>query len=467
MRLSTSIALMAMVVLASVAVWWGGLNQDEGWYLYAANLVAEGKIPYRDFFFTQGPIMPIVYSMVAGVWRSWGILGARIFTMLIGVLGIIFAVALSKRMAPDDRKHEAALMVLLLLGVNLYHLYYLTIPKTYALVSLFVMVAFYLLEVSAAGTLAAGLALAFAAGTRISAGALLIMVGLWLLFTRRWRSLGYFCVGGIVGIAIVFGPFLFDDQSRAGIFAAQAYHAARSGFDITWIVGSLSRLVRWYLPIFILLGMGGFKHGRLLLLCFMSVFIVQMLAPFPYEDYQVPIMGLLAIFAVINFIQTERPKGVLLVFGLTFATAFGSPLLEKWMTNGQDRFWSIKKDMSELSQLREVANEIEAIDPGGKMLFTQDLYLAIETGRRVPDGLEMGPFAMLRDDEWETLIDSAPCKIAALSGYSFAIKPPTCDEREITQQLEFWRRVKRNYELVGQVPHFGQNATMLMILKRK
>lgn len=203
MRLSTSIALMAMVVLASVAVWWGGLNQDEGWYLYAANLVAEGEIPYRDFFFTQGPIMPIVYSMVAGVWRSWGILGARIFTMLIGVLGIIFAVALSKRMAPDDRKHEAALMVLLLLGVNLYHLYYLTIPKTYALVSLFVMVAFYLLEVSAAGTLAAGLALAFAVGTRISAGALLIMVGLWLLFTRRWRSLGYFCVGGIVGIAIV------------------------------------------------------------------------------------------------------------------------------------------------------------------------------------------------------------------------------------------------------------------------
>ena len=53
-------ALFASAVMAALAVWWGALNQDEGWYLYAAQLVGAGKLPYRDFFFTQGPALPIV-----------------------------------------------------------------------------------------------------------------------------------------------------------------------------------------------------------------------------------------------------------------------------------------------------------------------------------------------------------------------------------------------------------------------
>ena len=57
-----ALAVFAFAVLGAAAVWLGGLNQDEGWYLYAANLVAEGKMLYRDFFYTQGPAMPSVYK---------------------------------------------------------------------------------------------------------------------------------------------------------------------------------------------------------------------------------------------------------------------------------------------------------------------------------------------------------------------------------------------------------------------
>ena len=62
------LAAGAFVVLGAAAVWMGGINQDEGWYLYAANLVAEGKVPYRDFAYTQGPVMPFVYSAFARVF---------------------------------------------------------------------------------------------------------------------------------------------------------------------------------------------------------------------------------------------------------------------------------------------------------------------------------------------------------------------------------------------------------------
>ena len=90
-----ALAVFAAAVLSFAAVWMGGLNQDEGWYLYAANLVAEGKMLYRDFFYTQGPLMPIVYSAFIAVWKGFGRLGARVFTLSLGFAGVVLACALA------------------------------------------------------------------------------------------------------------------------------------------------------------------------------------------------------------------------------------------------------------------------------------------------------------------------------------------------------------------------------------
>ena len=485
------LAAFGFVVLAFAAVWLGALNQDEGWYLYAARLVSEGKTPYRDFFYTQAPVMPVVYAAFTSIWNSFGLLGARILTISFGTLGLAFFCAIAARLVAPGRRALAALAVFLLLGSNLYHLYYIAIPKTYALASLFVAIGFFLLTFARPSTLrggvfafASGLSLAFACGTRISLGVILAVVGFSLLFSfsrMRWTFL-WFGLGGAFGLVVVYGFFLCDPTARAGLFAAQAYHAARSGFDPVFTIGSVSRLVRWYLPVFVLLGLG-FAHRReaggeanallvawLAFASFVAVFLVQMLAPFPYEDYQVPVMGLLAVFAVVLFFgrpASVPSRGLLLTLGLAWAASFGSPLLEKWTTNGQDRFWTLKKDQCELAQLRDVARYIEEEDPNGETLLTQDLYLAIETGRKVPDGLEMGPFSMLSDEEWRKLLSSAPCKIAALSGYSFAIAPPRCDETPVERQIEYFHLLKKNYDLVQKVDNFGQNATSLLILKRK
>jgi len=485
------LAAFGCACLSVAAVWFGGLNQDEGWYLYAANLVHEGQVVYRDFAYTQAPLMPKVYSAFTWIWAKWGLLGARVFTLALGLLGVVFAALTAKKMAGEEKGNAAALMVAMLLGCNLYHLYYLAIPKTYALASLYVMMGFGVLAVrglngkgsvrdQAIFAMIAGYFLARAAGVRISLGAILPVVGIALMF--RGPNWIWFGLGGIVGLALSYGFILFDQQALKGFLAAQSYHAARGGFDVTWVVGSLSRLVRWYLPIFVVLGLGlagtsgtgrtfWAKGTGVLLAGFLAVFIVQMVAPFPYEDYQVPIMGLLAVFAVVNFVdrgaEVVAPYQLLLVLGLTFATSFGSPLLEKWMTNGQDRFWSIKKEKCELAQLCDVAATIKALDPDGTMLFTQDLYLAIETNRKVPKGLEMGPFSILSDAEWRALIASAPCKMAAISGYTFAIEPPVCNERPIDQQLDYFQLLKKNYGVVERVANFGQNATTLLILERK
>jgi len=493
-----TMALFASVVLGGAAVWLGGLNQDEGWYLYAANLVADGKMPYRDFFYTQGPLLPIIYSAFCPIWKTFGLLGARLFNLSLGLMGIIFACALAYRLTPLSAesgvkpKKTAALFTFFLLATNLYHLYYLAIPKTYALAALFLLIGFYLLSFAHSNIrtfgysniVFSGFCLALAAGTRISLGIILAAVGCALLVGAFRKSCPrfawfWFGLGGLLGLALVYGPILADETSRAGLLAAQRYHAARGGSDIVWTVGSLSRLVRWYWPLFIVLGLGlfgkgGKKESGLLLFSFLAVFVVQMVAPFPYEDYQVPIMSLLAIVAAVTFASSfEQTKNRtfehLLIIGLCFASSFSSPLLEKWTTNGQDRFWSLKKEKTELSQLREVARRIKALDPDGKTLLTQDLYLAIETNRTVPKGLEMGPFAMLDVVEWRRLLTEAPkdYPIAALSGYTFAIDPPVCAERPIEQQLAFWKILKTSYTTIFREEAFGQNATPLLVLKRK
>ena len=489
------LAAFGFACLAAAAVWMGGLNQDEGWYLYAANLVAEGKMPYRDFFYTQGPMLPIVYSAFAWIWKSFGILGARIFTLAIGLFGILLAAALARRLAPEGRRSEAAIATLLLLGSNLYHVYFVTIPKTYALAALFVMAGFLFIDIaqtawnrSRGGFLwafVAGLSLAFASGTRISLGVILCVVGTFLLVAavrgNCRRVFAGFVVGGLGGLALVYGPFLVSEGARAGLIFAQSFHAARGGgeHDITWIVGSLSRLVRWYLPVFVVFGLWLFRPARspmpalaswtpwMLLISFLMVLFVQMLAPFPYEDYQVPVMGLLAVSAVVLFLRVSERPLLLLVLGMSWALSFGSPLLEKWSTNGQDRFWSLKKDKYELAQLRDVAKRIEALDPGGKEIFTQDVYLAIETNRRVPQGFEMGPFAVLSDTDITKAVSETEIPVAALSGYCFATDMPSGKERSITDQLRYWKLLKARYDMVDREDAFGQNSTPLIILKRK
>ncbi len=498
------LASAAFAVLAFASVWLGGLNQDEGWYLYAARLMGEGQMPYADFAFTQGPILPTIYGALGCLWLDGGILAARVLTSLIGLLSLVFAVALARLLVPEGRKNLAGVVTFLLLGNNLYHLYYTSIPKTYALAALFVLVGFYLFALALASArvclralllVAAGLSLAFAAGARISLGLLLAVSGVALLVAfRRYRwSFLWLGLGGFLGLALAYGSYLLDVSARDGLIAAQKYHAARGGFDPVLVVGSLSRLVRWYLPVFVLFGLGlagaiaarrgdaracadSFSHfvWRLALVGFLAVFVVQLLAPFPYEDYQVPVMGLFAVAAVALALRAplfdSRALSYavpLLALGLTWAGSFGSPLLEGWMTNGQDRFWTRVKEKPELAQLRDMAKVIEAVDPGGKMLLTQDLYLAIETGRKVPKGLEMGPFSILSDDEWKNLLSSAPCYVAALSGYTFAIEPPRCAERPLEQQLSYWELLKKRYDLVLKEEAFGQHATTLLILKRK
>ena len=497
-------AVLAAVIAAGtafLAVWWGAVNQDEGWYLYASRLVGEGKLPYRDFFFTQGPVLPFVYSALP----IHGLLSGRLVTLAFSLLGTLTAIALARRLVSPERRGAVSLAVFALLACNLYHVYFTTIPKTYAIGSLLVLVGFLLL--SHGQSFFAALSFALASGTRISLVLILGVVGVGLMVTRfRRLSWLWFGIGGVLGLFIVYGIFALNSPSLKGLLAAQAYHAGRGGFDPFFAVGAVSRLARGYLALGAVLFAAatlrtdrfeGLERlivpnpsGRFLKwmigLSFAAVFLLQMSAPFPYDDYEVPIMPLLVVLIAVWFVERAGCVPSLrwqfwfpvLASGMC---AFASPLVQDWMTSGQDRFWSLKKEQSELSQMRDAARRLEELDPGGDMLLTQDLYLAVEMGRRVPEGLEMGPFSyfpamstaeaealhVMNGERMERLLESAPCKLAAYSGYGFAIEVPKGERTPDETRRRFEHILRKKYDYKGKVEKFGQNHTMLQYFTRK
>ena len=176
--LVAALAILVGYLLSIANLRLGDLNQDEGWYLLAARSVSEGKLPYRDFAFTQGPMLPLVYSLANPLVEKFGVAGGRMFTTWLAAAATIFATFLAGRIAPPRHQHVARAVALTLIAVNVYHSYFTTIVKTYALCAVFLAAGFFVLTfvTEKRGWLAAaigGFLLAAAAGTRISSGAAL------------------------------------------------------------------------------------------------------------------------------------------------------------------------------------------------------------------------------------------------------------------------------------------------------
>ena len=509
--------LVAGAVLLALALYLlntglGNLNQDEGWYLYAALEQAGGRMPYRDFFFSQGPLMPAVYGLLAPLWAPLGLLGGRLLTVGFGLASGALTALLAAQAVPKPRRWAAAITAWLLTAGNVYHAYFTTIPKTYALAACLLVSGILALSLAprrhgACWAAAGGFLLALAACTRLSLGAALPVAGLVLLgqhrrLPRAWLGFG---LGGAAGLGLLLGPVLLRD-AEAFLFA-NFFHTTRGTEGFLFAAGSVSRLVRNYLPLAALAltlpllgrrgpraGQGGGAPGLLFTLglpVFAAVFIVHLLSPFPYDDYQVPIMPLAAAAVAAAFWRalpadhgagegagTRSTAAVLGVILLGCAVGAGtSTLNEAWVTIGKDRFWVIKKTSPDLVVLRETAREIAAQVPPDVPLLTQDAYLAVEARRRVPRGFEMGPFSyfpslsdadarryhVVNANLLTAILERAESPVAAFSGYGFALEAPVMTPVPEADRKRFETILARHYRLERIVPHFGQEHTPLSI----
>jgi len=507
------LALVALIALAALLyaanMLFGTLNQDEGWYLYAALSSHQGQMPYRDFFFTQGPVLPVVYGWLVPLWSSFGVAGGRVLTAILGMIGGVLVTLLAMCAVARERRFTAALLAFAFIAANVYHSYFTVIPKTYALAAVLLLAGYLALVASArAGrvwlAVLAGLLLATAAGTRLSLGALLAVTGFWLLAQQKLLPMRWFWfgIGGAAGLALVYGPALVlaPEQWRF----ANSFHVGREGGGLLFIAGSIARCIRGYLPLW-LFGVavavwqiwlsrdadmtGETKSAprwpQLWLLSFAAVFAVHLLSPYPYDDYQVPVMPLLAAVVAVaaaRMVALEK-HGALVCVVATAAllAAVSSPINQDWFMIRQDRFWVVKRAPSDLAKLQQTGKWIRENSPADKPLLTQDTYLAVEAQRRVPAGFEMGPFGYFPalDDATAARLHvlnhagllralrESDASMAAFSGYGLAIGAPSMKELSREDQQELWQTLAEQYDRIRVVPDFGQGATTLTIWSRR
>lgn len=558
--LTAALAILAGYILSVANLRLGDLNQDEGWYLLAARSVSEGKLPYRDFAFTQGPMLPVVYSVAQPLVAKFGVAGGRMFTIVLGAIAALFATYLAGRIAPPRHQHVARAVALTLIAVNVYHSYFTTIVKTYSLCALFLAAGFFALSFvteKRGWTFAAlgGFLLAAAAATRISSGAALAVTGLVLLFNRRrvgdavWIGFG---IGGALGLALFLGSWLLvaPEGFKFGVFE---YHTMRKAGDLMsalvfkagfiarighgWLVAALLLLAliiwslafprvgksrkqkfqqqenfdddSWTDPSDSMLSFWQKDFGKeisarlqrghpIAVAVWVSgavITLVHFIAPFPYDDYQTPLYPLLcaalaaslvrAIERVADETKIIRASAWLLVtvfLGSAFA-AGSAPSNMDWFVRGRDRIWWRMKDAPPLAVLHSAGQVHREMARGCSKnkeqhtLLTQDAYLAVESGLRVPRGLEMGPFSYFPDftDEraaalhvlnrkgLRELLKTTQAPQAAISGYGFSIACPEVSELSKDEQAELQGLIAARYAPKGEIQNFGQGNTTLKL----
>jgi hypothetical protein len=118
------------------------IDGDEGVYLLASRLAFEHRVPYRDFFYHQMPLLPYIYGLwmqVAGfTWAA----GRELSALLASALGTLLYV----HVYAQTKKSGAALFAVALFVSNAYVVGWFTAVKTYALCALLVFIAYMLVD---------------------------------------------------------------------------------------------------------------------------------------------------------------------------------------------------------------------------------------------------------------------------------------------------------------------------------
>jgi hypothetical protein len=396
----------------------GRVNEDEGWYLYAAARVMEGELPYRDFAYFQAPLLPFVYGPVQQLWGP-SIAAGRATSLALSA----GTVALGARLAFVHGGGPASLFFLALMNLTPKQLEAFTTTRTEPLSALLLMLAAFLLltRPRAPGASAVALAAAvLAMGTRLSSLGATLFVLVWVVQRHRRtpRELLIALVpGACAAIALAIAALAGSAEvTWFNLVEAQAdrHNQLREAGD--W--SPLRHVAFWLRNVSRL--HGAFGVVPLLSLVFCAVvaavasdrsrarpgwvgaaaalaglgtvaYLPNLLPRASYVIYFASVFPLFAVLVcwgvgiVARSEQISNPRAVRAALAALLA-------LQLSIYAGQSDP-HLSQERSDLAELREVAAYLRSVVPPGGTLATLDTYVAVESGLSVAPGWEMSLFS--------------------------------------------------------------------------
>ena len=83
-RIGAAGGVVLYVAISIAFIFLGRPNADEGWYLLASKMVLQGQLPYRDFAFTQMPLLPYIYGIPQILFSSSIVIG-RVTSVILSL----------------------------------------------------------------------------------------------------------------------------------------------------------------------------------------------------------------------------------------------------------------------------------------------------------------------------------------------------------------------------------------------
>jgi len=392
------------------------MNADEGFYALAARSALGGLLPYRDFGYSQMPVLPYLNGLAMRA-ISFGLLEQRAVNAAWGVLTLLLLAWGGRRILP---RHFplVVLAVLALLVLSPGWLGAVCLGKPYAAAGLFLAasglavlmpgpLSHRALLAAACGALAVGCRLTVAPTVGLLALVLLREAGSW---RKRALIAGLFAAAGLLVVTPFFAaapePFLFwnagfhagttvDRRGWTSLLEALAFApgvAATTGLALT-------------LP---------FKRERAVLstpafgvlAATAAGAACQLILPSAYGAALAPFAPLAALtsLAVLALVRTpvcgHSALAGLAVAALTFF--FTQPVLDQRLPGS----------------LRETASFVATHTAPGARILTPLPILAVDSGREVVPGLEMGMFGLTAEfaaDEAARVHLMTPARLIALT----------------------------------------------------
>ncbi len=409
-RLSLIFGLSVVVILYVISARWhvlhSALNTDEGFYAIATRSVAEGDVPYRDFGFTQPPVVLYANALPLRV-IGFGLFAQRTLNGLWAAAALALgAVWLGRRTRP-----EWALALVLLFGVSLPWMHFIHLGKTYGFTTLLVTLAALAYLALAAGPrrlFLLGLLGALGLATRLPAAPFFAMLWVLALFPGRRpekRELLAAFAGGLVGLAVGVLPFFIAD-AEALKFWTLDFH--RLSLPVrTWHL-SFTEIVTLAPAAWLLAAVAlGFAVARSrwrtrevgVLVAALVTLAANLLPSGVYEEYGVPFL-LPLVLAAAAVLYDLLPAGLLALATLCTAVVavqfLTAPLLVTEVRPGLSRFLpphARPYDLALADDLAGARQVVESTLPPNEPFIGPHLILAAETSRAVPRELRMGSFS--------------------------------------------------------------------------
>lgn len=465
--------LFAYTVHGVLLVYRSPINADEGWYLHAASLVMDGELPYRDFAFTQTPLLPYVYGPFQGIFGNSLILG-RWTTFAMSSIGmLLWLLVCLKAHGPK----QGCLLIAMWTSFG-YGLFNNTITKTYGFTTLVVAsIAFVIfLEFDETRRVRRTLFL-----TSLGSLARLSFVGfqvpvLFALVKRRDKESIRFAVTIFSVLSFLLAVLILQNTDGAywGLIGHHSMQWGDAGASEKFLTIFFERLPSLFyaFPLYtIAFGLIGLqllrkpREGHVaqmsaaLWLGLLGLACVNLISGGFYPEYYVPLVfSLIGLLSMQQLDRTRWSNAIAVVIVMA-----GSPLsLTRW-----NPLFKEAPSPSEFTSYVETCRDAAKKEskPDSRVIALEALWVVHEAELKVAEGLSMAQFSVWDGDTDESKrirILNTELLVEAMQDESVSLVVLTSYDKVYLGNLGAWASVNetlvREYELarrVGQVDKPG------------